>query len=299
MESDTPRLPERGLYPQGFPGVTARFVELRSGLRVRIVEAGDLNAEPVVFVPGWGCGAWIFHDALPSLAACGQRAIAVELKGHGLSDKPLSESEYSVESMRDHLIDVLDALEIDRAGFVGHSMGAAIAAQVVHTLPHRSRGIALVAPVGFAGVKGMGLFRFLTPQFALPIFPFVASRLLIRGLLSVIYGSLRHASAEDIEEFYAPTRTPGATTALRHLLHQFDWRKPFPKLTVPWITIIGSEDILSPESDMPRYAGQHGESRSLVIEGAGHVIFDEAPEIINAALCEFFTGDGGPYISSQ
>ena len=266
---------------------------------MRIVETGEVDAEPIVLVPGWGCGAWIFHALLPSLAACGQRAIAVELKGHGFSDKPLSQNEYSVESMRDHLIDVLDALEIERAGFVGHSMGAAIAAQVVHAAPRRSRAIALVAPVGFAGVKGMGLFRFLTPAFALPIFPFIASRVFIRGLLFVIYGSLRRPSTEDIEEFYAPARTPGATTALRHLLHEFDWRKPFPKFTVPWMTIIGSEDILSPESDMPLYAGSHGESRSLVIEGAGHVIFDEAPEIVNAALCEFFTSDGAPYISSQ
>ena len=252
-----------------------------------------------MLVPGWGCGAWIFHDALPSLAACGLRAIAVELKGHGLSDKPLSPGEYSVESMRDHLIDVLDALELDHAGLVGHSMGAAIAAQVAHVAPRRVSAIALVAPVGFAGVKGMGLFRFLTPAFALSVFPILASRLLIRGLLAVIYGSLRRASAEDIEEFYAPTQTPGATTALRHLLHEFDWQKPFPELTVPWMTIIGGEDILSPESDLPRYAGSGQESRSLVIEGAGHVIFDEAPDVVNAALCEFFTVDAAPYISSR
>ena len=266
---------------------------------MRVVEAGPGNDPTVVLVPGWGCGAWIFHDALPSLAACGLRAIAVELKGHGFSDKPLSAGEYSVESMRDHLIDVLDSLDLERAGLIGHSMGAAIAAQVAHVAPQRVSAMALVAPVGFAGVKGMGLFRFLTPAFALSVFPILASRLLIRGLLAVIYGSLRRASAEDIEEFYAPTQTPGATTALRHLLHEFDWKKPFPKPTVPCMTIIGSEDILSPESDLARFTGNDRISRSLVIEGAGHVIFDEAPDLVNAALCEFFTVDAAPYISSR
>src|SRR5215212_3534347 len=100
------------MYPAGVEGVAARFVTLATGLRVRVVEAGAEDATPVVLVPGWGCGAWVFHETLLPLAAAGFRAIAVELKGHGFSDKPASASEYTIESMRGHLIDVLDALEI-------------------------------------------------------------------------------------------------------------------------------------------------------------------------------------------
>ena len=298
MESETPRLPERGLYPQGYPGVAARFVELRSGLRVRVIEAGSVGDPPIVVVPGWGCGGWIFHDALPTVAACGFRAIAVELKGHGLSDKPTSPADYTLQSMGDHLIEVLDALDLRRTGLVGHSMGAAIAVQAAAVIPDRVSAIVLAAPVGFAGVRGMALFRFLTPAFALSIFPLLATRLLIRGMLAVVYGSLRRPTSEDVEEFYAPTQTPGATTALRHLLHEFEWNRPFPDLSMPFMTIVGSEDILSPQADLARYAGGNRDNASLVIEGAGHVIFDEAPEIVNAALCEFFTVHREAYISN-
>jgi non-heme chloroperoxidase len=298
VESETPRLPD-GLYPHGYPGVTARFVDLRSQLRVRVVEAGNPQDPAVIFVPGWGCGAWIFHDAIPTLSACGFRAIAVELKGHGFSDKPASPSEYTLDSMSHHLIDVLDALEVERAGLVGHSMGAAIAGHVADIAPERVASLVLVAPVGFAGVKGMPLFRFITPRFALSIFPLLTTRLLVKLMLAVVYGSLRRASSEDIEEFYAPTQTPGATTALRHLLHEFSWNRPFPHLSMPWMTIVGSEDVLSPQADIARYAGKNHGAMSLVIEGAGHVIFDEAPEIVNAALCEFFTEQRAAYISSK
>lgn len=299
MEPETSWLPERELYPQGYSGVTTRFVELRSRLRVRIVEAGNADDPPIVFVPGWGCGAWIFHDALPAIAACGFHAVAVELKGHGLSDKPTSPSEYTLQSMGDHLIDVLDALRLGRAALAGHSMGAAIAGYVAEKSPGRVTALMLVAPVGYAGVKGMQFFRLITPSFALSIFPLLATRFLVRAMLSVVYGSLRRATTEDVEEFHAPAQTPGATTALRHLLHEFTWNRSFPDLSMPWMTIVGSEDVLSPASDIGRYAGKNREARTLVIESAGHVIFDEAPEIVNAALCEFFTEHRPTYISSQ
>lgn len=293
------RLLERELYPAGVEGVTARFIELASGLRVRVVEAGRGNPKPIVLVPGWGCGAWIFHDNLAPLASAGFHTVAVELKGHGLSDKPRAPGEYTVQSMRDHLIDILDALEFERAGIVGHSMGAAIAAQAAALAPERVACLVLAAPVGFAGVKGMALFRALTPKFAIPILPKLATRGLIRVMLRVVYGSIRGASERDVLEFLAPNVFPDFTRALRHLLHEFEWNAPFPELHVPWMTISGSEDLLSPAADLSRYSGPGGSARSVVVERAGHVLFDEAPQIVNAELARFFGGARVPYILSQ
>lgn len=259
---------------------------------MRVVESGRENTRPIVLVPGWGCTAWIFHETLVPLAHAGFHAIAVELKGHGESDTPPSKDEYSVEAMRDHLVQILDALGLDETGIVGHSMGAAIATEVAVAQPRRVTGLILVAPVGYAGVRGMWLFRMLTPEFAIPILPKLASRSLIRLMLSVVYGSLRRASNEDVEEFHAPTRKPGFTRALRHLLHEFEWNAPFPRLEVPLMCIFGSEDVLSPAGDAPRYA-----SKAVIIDGSGHVIFDEAPGIVNREIAEFFAEHREPYIS--
>ena len=294
MESDSHRLSDRGRYPDGVDGIAARFISLRSGLRVRVVESGSSAGFPIVLVPGWGCGAWIFHDTMLPLAACGFRAIAVELRGHGFSDKPHSSDLYTLDSMRDHLIDILDALEISSAGIIGHSMGAAVAAQVTVTSPERVRALALAAPVGFAGVRGMSLFRLITPRVAIPFLSHLVTRTLIRMMLSVVYGSLRRASSEDVEEFYAPVKTPGGIVSLRHLLHEFDWNRPYPRIRVPVMTIFGSEDVLSPASDTARYEP----AEALIVEGAGHVLFDEAPDLVGSALCKFFSAHCAPYISS-
>jgi pimeloyl-ACP methyl ester carboxylesterase len=283
MESESRRLLQGELYPAGYDDVSARFVALKSGLRVRIVEAGDPNANAVVLVPGWGCGAWIFHEILPRLATSGFHAIAVELKGHGFSDKPDDPREYTAESMRDHLADILDALQLDRVSLIGHSMGAAVAVELGAVDPGRISSVVIAAPVGFAGVRGMRFIRLITPEFALPLLQVLTTRFLIRTMLSVVYGSIRHASNRDVEEFYAPTRMPGFVRSLRHLLHEFDWHRSFPRLSVPMMAIFGSEDVLSPSREASDYAGDP----TIVIKGAGHVLFDEAPEVVDEAITSF------------
>ena len=290
------RLSPGEMYPAGEAGVRARFVNLASGLEVRVVEAGFPSSPPVVLVPGWACTAWVYHRTLPALAEAGFRAMAVEVKGHGLSDKPRDPEEYSVESMRDHLIGILDALSIPVAGLVGHSMGGSIAAHAAAAAPDRVSRLALVAPVGFAGVPGMGLFRALTPAPMLPLLPHLASKLLVRTMLKVVYGDLVAPSERDVDEFHAPTQFPEFTRAMRHLLHRFEWDSPFPKLAMPHIVIAGTKDHLSPPLQAPRYGDGNS---AVVVEGAGHVILSEAPEVVNPALIGFFRGWTSPAILNQ
>ena len=262
-------------------------------MRVRVVEAGPENSNPVVLVPGWGCGAWIFHDILPHLAASGFHAMAVELKGHGFSDKPDDKKEYTNDAMRDHLAEIFDALGLGRAHVIGHSMGAAVGIELADAEPERVASLVVAAPVGFAGVPGMRFFRLITPRFSLALLQLLASRLLIRAMLSIVYGSIRRASSRDVEEFYGPTRLPGFVRSLRYLLHEFDWERPLPVVSMPIMTVFGSEDVLSPASDAPRYRGEP----TIIIEGAAHVLFDEAPETVNSAITGFLSSQ--VYISDQ
>ena len=140
----------------------------------------------------------------------------------------------------------------------------------------------------------MWLFKLLTPRVALPVLRLLTTRWLIRTMLAVVYGSLRRPSNRDVEEFYAPTRDPAFVPALRNLMHRYDWKQAYPKIEVPTMAIFGTEDILSPASDAARYGGTQ-----LVIDGSGHVIFDEAPQTAAMALIEFFDGAGVAYISTQ
>ena len=139
----------------------------------------------------------------------------------------------------------------------------------------------------------MWLFRLITPRFALPLLELLSSRLLVRGMLAMVYGSVRRASNRDVEEFHAPTRIPGFVRSLRYLLHEFDWHRSLPAVSVPMMTVFGSEDILSPARDAERYGGKP----AIIVEGAGHVLFEEAPETLNGAIAGFLSEQ--VYISHQ
>src|SRR6266478_711777 len=98
------------MFPAGDAAYRVSFPRLRSGLRIRIVERGDPTSPPIVLIHGWGCTAYVFRYNMPALADAGFRAIAVDLKGHGLSDKPLAPEEYTIDALVEHLREILDAL---------------------------------------------------------------------------------------------------------------------------------------------------------------------------------------------
>lgn len=284
------RLPAAEMFPAGRRDLRSHFLELASGVKVRVVEAGSENAPVVLLLPGWACSAWIFHETIAPLADAGFRAVAVELKGHGLSEKPPEKRHYTTDAMRDHVIEIIDALGADRVRIVGHSMGGALAAHVAAAVPHRVKAVVLAAPVGFAGVRGLTVFKIITSRPIAPLLPSLAVRGIVKIMLGMVYGITHPVTEKDVDEFWAPTQFPSFARALRELLHTFDWSEPFPALEVPWMTMVGSRDRLCNPADIGRYAGRDGTALTVVLPDVGHVVFDENPELVNGLLMAFFGG---------
>jgi pimeloyl-ACP methyl ester carboxylesterase len=282
-------LAENEIYPAGVEGVAARYVRLSSGIRVRVVESGPEDGEAVVMLPGWGCSAYAFRKNIRALAERGVRVIAVELKGQGCSDKPLGQGEYTVESLTRHMIQVLDALLVERASLVGLSLGGLIAARVALEAPERVNRLALLDPVGFGRVPLVGLAR-LFPARMGPLLPRVAGRWAFGLALRSAYGSRARPSARDVDEYFAPARDPAFVQTLWALLHEVDWRlltaDELRRLTMPLLVIFGREDRLVSSRDAERLVREAPSGRVLFIEGAGHASPEEAPDEVNAALAE-------------
>jgi pimeloyl-ACP methyl ester carboxylesterase len=114
--------------------------------RLAYQEAGPADGPVVLLLHGLASDADTWDRALPTLAAHGLRVIALDLLGHGRSDKPagsylLTDFATSVESF-------LQRLDIGQATLCGHSLGGAIAVHYGYHHPERVAGLVLVSAGG-------------------------------------------------------------------------------------------------------------------------------------------------------
>jgi pimeloyl-ACP methyl ester carboxylesterase len=118
-------------------------------LRANGIDLGvrTLGAGPaVLLVHGFPGTSYSWRHQLPVLAANGFRAVAVDTRGYGASDRPDSESTSSV--IEADLLGVLDALEIENAHVVGQDFGSMYAWNLAQRHPGRVRSVLGTVPFG-------------------------------------------------------------------------------------------------------------------------------------------------------
>jgi pimeloyl-ACP methyl ester carboxylesterase len=279
------------MYPAGQGDLVARFVSLPSGIRVRVLACGPADGPPLLFVHGWSCSVYVFRKNFAAAARAGFRVYAPDLKGHGLSDKPLARGEYTAEAMSAHVREIMDALGLSSAVLVGHSMGGAIAARLAFEAPARVTRLILLSPVGFGEVSLVAVTRAVTPRVIAPVLPYAVPRWVVSLGLRLAYGDLGRHSSRDVDEYWAPAQFRAFPLAMRELLHAFDWgavsEADLARLGAPTLVMFGTRDRFVSPLQAERLASAIPNGQCELIEGAGHVIPEEAPERVNAAVLRF------------
>lgn len=113
----------------------------RKDVRLRYRDIG--RGEPVLLLHGYTQRIELMEDLADSLADT-HRVIVLDERGFGQSTKFASPARYGL-AMVDDVVALLDHLQIRRAHLVGHSMGAAIAANVAVRYPDRVATVTLLA----------------------------------------------------------------------------------------------------------------------------------------------------------
>ena len=124
---------------------------------LRVMEAGDPDADPLLFLHGWGLSPRCYADGITRLTGAGVRVIAPCLPGFGGSDGPALRS-IDLPAYASRVGRLLDVLGIEHPLFVaGHSFGGGVALQLAHDRPERVRSLTLVNSVGGAPSRRAGL----------------------------------------------------------------------------------------------------------------------------------------------
>ena len=137
------------------PGISARTVT-SSRLATRVLFSGDESGAPVIFIHGNLTSATFWEETMLAMPA-GYHCIALDQRGFGESDPAAAvDGGRGLADMSDDVVALMDALGIDQAHIVGHSMGGGVSWNLLMDAPGRLKSVTLVAPVspfGFGGTK--------------------------------------------------------------------------------------------------------------------------------------------------
>lgn len=117
-------------------------IRLASGLVLHCVEQGPPDGTPVLLLHGY-TDSWFSYSRVLPLLPRQVRAIVPDHRGHGESDSPAGS--WSMADFARDLVELLDAMEVERVTVAGHSMGGLIALHLAIAAPQRVSGLIIVS----------------------------------------------------------------------------------------------------------------------------------------------------------
>ena len=260
-------------------------------MSLRVIESGPPQGLPVVMLHGWGASAYMYRHALELLPSLGMRSLAVDLRGHGLSDKPTGVGSYTLDAYCAELDALLDLLALPRVALIGQSMGGGIALHYALRNPTRVERLVLVSPVGLVPIAYLHALQIVPRSVVTSFGRRLAPRYFIEFLLRhVAYGDPTRPTERDVDEYWAPTQLPGFVPAARLALSEFEWGplsdSEAESLRVPTAVILGMNDRLIRDAGP---AAKRLRSTEVYSVGGGHSALEENPGEVYVIVADFLT----------
>ncbi|MCA1576095.1 MAG: alpha/beta fold hydrolase [Acidobacteria bacterium] len=117
-------------------------VLLKTGVRLRYAYQGDENGIPVILLHGY-TDSWFSFSQIMPLMDQKYRVYTLDQRGHGDSDRPMGG--YAMQQFAGDVIAFMDAMKIQQATVVGHSMGSFVAQHLAVAAPERVKKLVLAA----------------------------------------------------------------------------------------------------------------------------------------------------------
>lgn len=292
----TPDAAFEGIADFDFPVCYADDLPGYEGLRAAWIDAGPSDADRVFLClhgePSW---SYLYRRMIPVFLASGARVVAPDLFGFGRSDKPVDQSAYSFDFHRNHLLRLVERLDLQRITLVVQDWGGLIGL----TLPvdggfaaRLSRLIVMNTAIGQGESPGPGFDEWKAYALSTPDLP--VGRLIARGT--------PHLTPQEIAAYDAPypgpeykagaqifpalvpvsPDMPGAAqgkAAARFWSE--DWHGP------SFMAVGAADPVLGTEPMARLRATISGCPDPLIIPDGGHFVQEWGEEIARAALAAF------------
>ncbi|MDX6623487.1 MAG: hypothetical protein QOE75_1419 [Solirubrobacterales bacterium] len=265
-----------------------RILDLPGG-EVQVVEGGPRDGSPIVLIHCFSCALDYWDGMRPALEEA-HRVVAVDLRGHGGSEKP--GSGYAVPEQASLVAEALRELGVSQAEVVGHSLGGAVSVALAEAAPRLVDRVAIVdmppdnsygdlgllASLAFQPVLGEALWT-IKPDFS------------VRQGLEVAFApgfEVPDAFVDDVNRltYTAYDESPSQT---EDFLAKEPLEQRMRATGKPLMVLMGAEEqvVDDPRRALAQYAEGVPGAETHLIAGAGHSPNVEKPALSAALVLKF------------
>ena len=276
--------------PQLTEASTSQYAQtgaLSNGIRVHYNEAG--TGEPVIFLHGSGPGASSWSNFARNVGPFSEkyRAILMDQPGYNKTDTVVSESNETRSQINGNaVVGMMDVLGLDKASFVGNSMGGATALNIAVDFPERVSKLVLM---GSGSGGGANIFS-QQPSEGIKVLnevfddPSVAG---FRKLINIMLYDGSQVADEVLEQRYQATvgNMGHVEARAKSSNAQRDLSAQLPSITAPTLVIHGFNDRVVPFENSLKLLASIPTSRLVVFQHCGHwAQFEHAAEFNRLVL---------------
>lgn len=242
--------------------------------KIHYVSEGK-GKDAIVLVHGWTCNLTNWRDQIPELSKRA-RVLALDLPGHGLSDKP--QVKYDMDLFAAAIDAVMKDAGVERAVLVGHSMGTPVVRQFYRKYPQKTLAIVIVD----GGLRPFGT-KEQREQFMAPL----------RGpkykdagvqMFSGMAATLPDADKERIKSSFLATPQHVIVSAMDSMAEESLYATD--KINVPVLAILAKSPLW--QADTEQFLRSLAPDLDYHMwDGVSHFLFMDKPKEFNAAVIAF------------
>ena len=251
----------------------SQFAKL-DGARIHYKSYGK-GKEALVLIHGWTCNLDNWRDQIPDFAKR-NRVIALDLPGHGQSDKP--EIPYTMDLFANAIDAVLRDAKVERAVLVGHSMGTPVARQFYRKYPQKTLAIVIVdgglRPFGTREMRENFISMFRSPNY----------KQAGMQMLSQMAPTLSAEGKERVNASFANTPQYVLVSAMESMGDEALYTTD--KINVPVLAILGKSPYWPADTEQ-FLRGLAPDLEFQMWEGVGHFLMIDNPKQFNDAVIAF------------
>ena len=272
---------DRGEMIARYGGEAARFVEDGEGARIHYRDEGPRGAPVLLLVHGSSSSLHTW-EAMVRRLRDRYRLVSVDLYGHGLTG-PNPARDYSAATQIEAATRVLDAVGVERAVWVGNSMGGWVAWRAVLAEPDRVAGAVLIDASGAEGGEpprsylGARLARTTVGRWLLPK---ITPERLVRSSVEENYADPAKVTDAAVRRYWELLRFPGNRAAT--LDRQDTNREPehwrnLGNIAQPVLVLWGEQDRTVPYPNAALFMKALPNATLVSYPDAGHLPMEESP----------------------